>query len=55
MAEGFIAVQFWMSELITVTSQATVTTSITAAPTVHSLFGFGEHGAETLLILKVLY
>ena len=55
MAECLIAVQFWMSELIAVTSQATVTTSITAAPTVHSLLCFGEHSAEILFVLEVLY
>lgn len=55
MPKSVITVQFWMSELIAVTAQATVTTSITAAPTVHSLFRLGEHGTEILLILIVLY
>ena len=44
-----------MSELIAVTSQAPVTTSITATPTVHSLFRFSEHSAEILLVLEVFY
>lgn len=55
MSKSHITVQFWMSELITVTSQTAVTTSITAAPTVYSLFCLGEHSAEILLLLKVLY